>query len=137
MINIEAAAPVMDFMHEAENSALNLSADSITGTKARLTWLTPPNPREVSGFNLFVEETKSDRESYREADLIHPGVHECTLRDLTPGVRYKATLKALENGDRIMTSQSISFQTTEPSGLSAQFFKNSIQFFRTSRIGLS
>ncbi|GAU98804.1 hypothetical protein RvY_09898-2 [Ramazzottius varieornatus] len=105
-------APMLDFTNDVENGALNLSVTSIMSTKARLTWRTPSGPREISGFNLFVEETKSDRESYREANLIHPGVHEYALRDLTPGVRYKATLKALEN-DRIVTSHSIYFQTTE------------------------
>lgn len=112
---------MLDFTNDVESGALNLSVSSIMSTKARLTWQTPSGPREISGFNLFVEETKSDRESYREANLIHPGVHEYALRDLTPGVRYKATLKALEN-DRIVTSQSIYFQTTELSGLSSSSF---------------
>ncbi|OQV19126.1 hypothetical protein BV898_06765 [Hypsibius exemplaris] len=112
-----AAVPIIDFNHETENAGMNLTVDSVTSTKALLTWVKPTDLKGVFGFNLVVEEAVSDRESFRAANLIHPDVQQFTLRDLSPGVRYKATLKAVEDGDRVVTSQSVHFQTLELSDL--------------------
>ncbi|XP_055329079.1 uncharacterized protein LOC129581839 isoform X2 [Paramacrobiotus metropolitanus] len=110
-----AAVPVLDYAHGLDNSMMNLTADSVTNSQARLTWQKPAELRNIFGFTVIVEEAVMDRESYREAKLVHPEIQEYIIHDLAPNTRYTATIKAMEDSDRVVASQSIQFQTLDAS----------------------
>lgn len=114
---VGAAMPVVDFSHDIDNSNMNLTVDSITSTGSRLTWQRPAELRNINGFTLYIQETLMERESYRELKLIHPEVQEYFVHDLSPATQYTATLKALEEGNRVVASQSLQLQTLDISGM--------------------
>ena len=95
---------------------MNLTLESISSSRAKLHWQKPVELKAFFGYSLLVEEIVMDRESFRDVKLIHPDVFDYLVVDLSPATRYRATLKALEEGDRVLRTETVEFQTLDISG---------------------